>query len=330
MRTPSKSILWIVFVLIGLFLAGEIVVRWMFRTNCYPLYATHPTIEYLLKPSQHFVCDSKTFKTNRWSMRSPDFPRNKSLEEIRVMVFGDSVVHGFRLDQNELATSLLAVDLEQVLRRQAVVGNISAPSWGVPNCLAYEQAYGFFDADVVVLVFSSHDLYDVPTFEPLSPIYQPQTRFHVVLPFGIQKLFGWLKHNGLQPLHDTPDKNLKPLEAICLKALEDLYQDLQKQAISLLLVLHYQQDELSAEMTNVFMDWARSKEVRIVSDREALRGALNAGKNPYQDMIHLNELGQNLLEAVILYGLCDMGFIHLPAQVPAESEGSPSESSTPQ
>jgi len=330
MSRPSKSIRWSVVCLIGLFLAGEVFVRRMFRLDCYPLYAVHPTIEYLLKPSQHIVCDSKTFETNRWSMRSPDFPRKKSREETRVMVFGDSVVNGFPLDQHELATSLLAADLEQSMRRQVVVGNISAPSWGVPNYLAYEQENGFFDADVVVLVFSSHDLYDVPTFEPLSPIYQPQTRFHIVLPFGVQKLFGWVKHNGLQPVQGATGKNLKHLEDICLKALDDLYQDLQKQAIPLLLVLHYQQDELPAEMTNTFVDWARSKGVRTVADREALRGALNAGKNPYQDFIHLNELGQSLLEAVILDGLCEMGFIHPATQGPVESKGALSESSTPQ
>ena len=330
MSRPSKSILWVLSGVIGLFLAGEIFVRWMFRLDCYPLYAVHPTIEYLLQPSQHIVCNGKTFKTNRWSMRSPDFDRNKSREEIRVMVFGDSIVHGFPLDQHELATSLLTKDLEQTMRRHVVVGNISAGSWGIPNYLAYEQANGFFDADVVVLVFSSHDLYDVPTFEPLSPIYQPQTRFHIVSPFGVQKLFGWVKHNSLLLAQGTTDKNLEHLKAICLKALDDLYQDLQKQAIPLLLVFHYEQDELQAEMINEFLDWARVKGVSVVSDREVLIGALKVGKNPYQDFIHLNALGQSLLEAVILDGLCEMGFIHPAAQAPVESKGASSESSMPQ
>ncbi len=330
MSRKSKAIRWVLFGFIGLFLAGEVFFRWMFRLDCYPLYVTHPTIEYLLQPSQSIVCNGKTLKTNRWSMRSPDFDPKKTQEEIRVMVFGDSVVHGFHLDQYELATSLLAVDLEQGMRRQAVVGNISAGSWGVPNYLAYEKEYGFFDADVVVLVFSSHDLYDVPTFEPLSPIYQPQTRFHIVLPFGVQKLFGWLKNNNPNLAYSNTDENLEKLKAVCLKALGDFHQDLQKQRIPLLLVLHYQQDELPFVMTHAFVDWAEANGVKVVSDREALRGALNAGQNPYQDDIHLNALGQSLLEAVILYGLNEMGFIYPAVQAPVVSKEPLSESSKPE
>ncbi len=328
MNKPTKSFLWVICCLIGLFLAGEIAVRWIFRLDCYPLYTAHPTIEYLVQASQHIVCQGKTFDTNRWSMRSPDFDRTKTGDEVRIMVFGDSVVHGASLDQYELATALLAVDVAQRMRRHVTVGNISAASWGVPNYLAYAKEYGFFNADVVVLVFSSHDLYDVPTFEPLSPIYQPQTRFHIVLPFGVQKLFGWITYNGFQLAHGTSN-NLEQLKAICLKVLDDLYQDLQKENIPLLLVLHYQQDELAAEMSNQFIDWARAKGVTVVSDREALRGAMNAGQNPYLDFIHLNALGQSLLEAVILNGLNEMGFLHPVAQMPAASNEPLPESSRP-
>lgn len=328
MSVRSKAILWTACVL-GLFLSVEFSFRRMFRVDCNPLYVTHPTIEYLVQPSQHIVCDDITFESNRWSMRSPDFDRKKPPEEIRVMVFGDSVVFGYSFDQQELATSLLAVDLKQILRRHVVVGNISAVSWGVPNYLAYEKEYGFFDADVVVLVASSHDLLDVPTFEPLSPIYQPQSRFHIVLPFGVQKLLGWIQENGFQAVQNGTDEHQKQLEAICLNALREFHQDLQKQGIPLLLVFHYQQDELPIAMTHAFIDWAQSVGVPVVSDRDALKGALNAGKNPYKDFIHLNGLGQSLLEAVILSGLNDMGFIQSALQIPVVSEGPLSEFSKP-
>lgn len=328
MSIQSKAILWTACV-VGLFLSVEFSFRRMFRVDCNPLYVRHPSIEYLVQPSQHIVCDGQTFESNRWSMRSPDFDRKKPLEETRIMVFGDSVVFGSLLDQQELATSLLAVDLEQSLRRYVVVGNISAVSWGVPNYLAYEKEYGFFDADAVVLVVSSHDLYDVPTFEPLSPIYQPQSRFHIVLPSGFQKLFGWIQENGFQSVQNGMDAHQKQLDVICLNALREFHQDLQKQGIPLLLVFHYQQDELSISMTHAFIDWAKSEGVPVVSDRDALKGALNAGKNPYKDFIHLNVLGQSLLEAVILSGLNDMGFIQSALQIPVVSEGSLSEFSKP-
>jgi hypothetical protein len=84
------------------------------------------------------------------------------------MVFGDSVVNGGVLtDQRDIATSILQRQLGLFLGRQVVVGNISAGSWGPPNMLAYAHRFGLFQADVVVIVVSSHDYADAPTFEPV-------------------------------------------------------------------------------------------------------------------------------------------------------------------
>jgi hypothetical protein len=301
--------------LAGAAIAAEFIVRWLFGLDCHPLYAPHATIEYLLQPSQHIVCDGRIFQTNRWSMRSPDFENIKPPDEIRVLVFGDSVVNGVVLDQRKLATSLLTIDLAQRFRRPVVVGNISAPSWGIPNYLAYEKEYGLFDADMVVLVFSSHDVYDVPTFDPLSPIDQPQTRYHILLPYFIIKVFGWLQNNGLQLYQPLYYENSEKLKAICVKALDDFYIDLQKKRIPLLLVFHYQKDELASDQNNAFVYWAQTNGVTVVSDRQALTGALRTNQDPYLDIIHMNALGQRLLEEVILSGLDKTGFLDRSAHV---------------
>lgn len=315
MAKQSKRILWAVCCLAGAAIAAEFIIRWHFRLNCTPLYSTHTTIEYLLQPSQNIECDGKTFQTNRWSMRSPDFSKIKPPGEIRVLVFGDSVVNGTVLDQRELATSLLTVDLAQRFRRPVAVGNISAGSWGTPNYLAYEKEYGLFDANAVVLVLSSHDVYDVPTFDPLSPIDQPQTRHQMLLPHFIQKLFGWLRDNGLQMYQPQYYKDSEKLKAICVKALEDLHSDLQRRQIPLLLVLHYQKDELAFEQDNTFAEWAKANGVPVVSDLQALTGALRINQNPYLDIIHMNALGQRLLEEVILRGLDKMGLFARSAHI---------------
>ena len=90
------------------------------------------------------------------------------------MVFGDSVLNGgAQTDHEALATSVLARDLSVAWQTPVVVGHISVGSWGPGNWLAYAREYGWFDADAVVLVMSSHDTADNPTFAPLNPNTHP-------------------------------------------------------------------------------------------------------------------------------------------------------------
>src|SRR5206468_1208991 len=111
-------------------------------------------------------------KYNHYSMRSDDFPEHKTdRNELRALVVGDSVINGgVPTDQSELATEILKRRLAEDLKRPVVVGNISASSWGPPNELAYLKRYGLFDADVLVIVVSSHDYVDVPTFVPVVDV----------------------------------------------------------------------------------------------------------------------------------------------------------------
>jgi hypothetical protein len=52
--------------------------------------------------------------------------------------------------------------LSERLGRPTLVINASANSWGPPNQEAFVKASGTFDADIAILVLSSHDLVDVP------------------------------------------------------------------------------------------------------------------------------------------------------------------------
>ena len=76
---------------------------------------------------------------SRTDLRSRDFPPVKTEPgELRVLVVGDSIIHGGNaVDQGELATSLLERMAAEALARPVTVGNIAARSWGPPNCLAY-------------------------------------------------------------------------------------------------------------------------------------------------------------------------------------------------
>ena len=166
-----------IFGIIFLISIGEIFARYYLGLGTPPLSMSHPSIEYLFKPNQDLHRFGNHFLTNQYGMRSETFSRKKNNNECRVMVFGDSVVNGGNLtDHANLATTILKDKLSKILDKNVVVGNISAGSWGPGNWLAYAQEYGFFDADIIVLVISSHDYIDNPTFQPLDKNTHPTTK----------------------------------------------------------------------------------------------------------------------------------------------------------
>jgi hypothetical protein len=172
--TRNRALAGILIILFGFGSAAEWFARARLGLGNPPLSVTHPTIEYLFKPNQDVLRFGNRVRINAYGMRSDDFPTNKAQDEFRVLVFGDSVLNGGNLtDQKELATELLSVRLEQALERPVVVGNVSAGSWGPGNWLGYAREYGFFDADAVVLLISTHDYRDNPTFEPLNRYTHP-------------------------------------------------------------------------------------------------------------------------------------------------------------
>jgi hypothetical protein len=133
-----------------------------------PLSVAHPTIEYLFAPNQDVLRFHNRIRINQWGMRSDPVEKKKSNPtETRVLALGDSVLNGGVLtDQSQLATTILSSGGVRIL-------NVSAGSWGPGNMLAYVETFGFFDSDRTVIVLSSHDAYDVPTFAPLDPDSHP-------------------------------------------------------------------------------------------------------------------------------------------------------------
>lgn len=178
-----------------LLVAGELSARFILGLGTPPLSMADPTMEYRLHPEQDLFRFGNRIQINAYSMRSADFPSEKSNpNELRVMVFGDSVINGGSLtDQADLATERIKTALEDDTSRPVIVGNISAVSWGPANQLAYSKAFGFFDADVVAIVVSSHDADDVPVFAPLT---QPQSTPWSALGEGVHQYL-WPRLRGL-------------------------------------------------------------------------------------------------------------------------------------
>lgn len=171
LRKKRRLAIWAGALLVTGTIAAELVARFVLGLGDPPLYVLDPKIEYMLAPSQDCRRFGNVFQTNRFGMRSDELAEKKTFpDELRVLVVGDSIVNGgARVDQADLATSVLQRELRQRLGRAVTVANISAGSWGPINQLAYLEKYGLFDADIVLLVLNSEDVADVPGLESIGP-----------------------------------------------------------------------------------------------------------------------------------------------------------------
>ena len=146
----------------------ELFARFYIGLGDPPIVVSHPTIEYMFKPNQSVKRFGNSIQINQYGMRSNKL-KKKEHNEIRIAFFGDSVLNGGSLtDQKDLATSLLQEKLKNKFHENISILNISAGSWGPGNWLAYIKKYGFFNADIICILISSHDYNDNPTFESLD------------------------------------------------------------------------------------------------------------------------------------------------------------------
>lgn len=161
-----KRTLVVAATLFGLVVSGEVAARLVLGLGDPPLFVDDAQLEYRHKPGHYRRFGNEIFFNDN-SMRSgPVTARKRNPAEYRVLVLGDSVVNGGAvLDDQQLSTTLLGRQLTRELARPVYVGNVSAGSWGPTNQAAYLEKYGWFDADLLVLVESAHDVRDASTFD---------------------------------------------------------------------------------------------------------------------------------------------------------------------
>ena len=146
----------------GLTVVAEIALRVTMGWGNPPLYVADPEIGYLLAPNQKLRRSGNLIETNQYSMRNQQLEA-KSANQTRVMLLGDSVVNGsWWTDQSKTLSSLLANKLQPDI---VEVLNASANSWSPRNQLAYLKRFGLFDAEALVLIINTDDLFAI---EPTS------------------------------------------------------------------------------------------------------------------------------------------------------------------
>ena len=296
---------------------GEIFARYYVGLGTPPVSVVHPTIEYMYKPNQDVYRFGNHFFTNQYGMRSEAFPKNKLINnELRIMVFGDSVVNGGNLtDQTELATSILKDRLSKTVNKNVIVGNISAGSWGPRNWLAYAKEYGFFDADIVVLVISSHDYMDNPTFAPLNknthPSEYPKSAFIEGIERYLPRYLPQLSNSKVatNPEESFAVKNNESEAKIGLNDLKDFLKLAKSNSKIVLVFQHLEKGEIDSKTSQEGYQRIKTtcEQLGIMptSLEPYFRQSIENGVNPYRDMIHPNQVGQRLIAEAILTKMQD-------------------------
>lgn len=291
-------------VVLVLVIFAEFVSRFVLGLGTPPLYEADAGFEYRLRPNQDVMRFGNHIQVNRWGMRSPDFDNTKTdPQELRVMVFGDSVVNGgSQIDQAALSTSLLRSALQTRLERPVTVGNISAGSWGPGNWRAYAERFGFFDADMVVLVVGSGDHADNPVFAPLDADHPSQAPTLAVQEAVLRYLPRYLPQPLQELLYEQTEGTTvsrEPGPQDSARGLADLQRFLQlaQGGRRQVIVLHHpDRDELDRGQ---YIDG--HAQIQAVVQRLSLPFVelrmpyLAAGSGIYRDKVHHSAQGQQVM-----------------------------------
>lgn len=148
-------------VALSLLVVIELGLRSLFGFGNPLLYIKDDHIGYLLAPNQNTRRFGNRIVINQYSMRSDTIQKQPSPYTKRILLLGDSIANGgWWTDQDKTISALL----KNYLASQTHTGNIevlnaSANSWSPRNEWAYLEKFGTFEAQIVVLLINTDDLF---------------------------------------------------------------------------------------------------------------------------------------------------------------------------
>jgi lysophospholipase L1-like esterase len=228
-------ILIVLAAVVGLFVAIEVGMRLVLGLGDRAIYIPDEEIGYLLAPNQNVRRFGNRIIVNHYSMRSEPIQAKRPDSTLRIFLLGDSIANGAGwTDQKKTISSLI----EQKLRlmptsslQNLEVLNASANSWGPRNQLAYLKRFGTFEAQIIILLLNTDDLFSArPTSLPVGrdrnyPNRKPNSAFGELFerfftpPQPIPELAKVYGEKG-----DRVAVNLEAIEAIRAIAIENKAQ----------------------------------------------------------------------------------------------------------
>lgn len=156
----------IVLAVLGILLiAVEGFLRLRFGLGNPPLYVADTRTGYRLAPNQRLRRMGNRIHINQYSMRNQDITAVPADQTLRVLLLGDSIANGgWWTDQSQTISQRLEDRLAAPLPpncQRAEVLNASANSWGPRNELGYVMQFGTFEAQIVVVLLNTDDLFAI-------------------------------------------------------------------------------------------------------------------------------------------------------------------------
>ncbi|MCX7594384.1 MAG: SGNH/GDSL hydrolase family protein [Fischerella sp.] len=306
-----KEILVIILaVVVSLFVVIEVGLRSLFGFGNPLIYIADEQIGYLLAPNQRTRRYGNRIEINQYSMRGEAIQQTPSSSTLRVLLLGDSIANGgWWTDQDSTISSLMQRSLASAsisnYYNKVEVLNASANSWGPRNELAYLEQFGSFNAQAVVLLINTDDLFAAaPTSLPVGrdrnyPDQKP--------PLALLEVFQrYIKKPKPIPEMQTVQKEDGDRVGVNLEAIGKI-QALTRQSHSqFLLAMTPLLREIGSPGPRDYEMKARQRLTEFTKMQQIsyidFLPLFNATKDPktlYQDHIHLNLQGNQLVSKAI-------------------------------
>ncbi|WP_163710555.1 hypothetical protein [Mangrovibacterium lignilyticum] len=224
---------------------------------------------------------------------------------LKILGLGDSVLNGgVQTDQDSLSTSILSRILSEEFSKKVQILNISAGSWGPDNCGAYLQERGLFDAQIMLLIVSSHDAHDNMDFLPVvgtNPSYPDNQYFSAI--YEAWDRYIWPQYIKPKLFKDSLPRSQAELEIrksgkTFNPGFNKLNQLATQHHIPILIYLHPEQSEVKQGAYNdqgkEIIEYARIHDIPLIQE-------LHCGIDSswYRDNIHLNNKGQRKMSEIL-------------------------------
>ena len=160
-------------VVVGLFVVVEIGLRSLFGFGNPLIYIGDEQVGYLLAPNQRTRRFGNRIEINEYSMRGSPIKKTPAPSGLRILLLGDSIANGgWWTDQTNTISMMMMRSLASSTNsnyQEVEVLNASANSWGPRNELAYLEKFGNFNAQAIVLLINTDDLFaTAPTSLPIG------------------------------------------------------------------------------------------------------------------------------------------------------------------
>lgn len=293
----------------GFLLILEVGLRVLFGFGNPLIYIGDSQIGYLLAPNQRTRRFGNRIEINQYSMRSASIDKKPSPSTLRFLLLGDSIANGGWWTDQENTISSLMMDsfaAKGISNYQHFeVLNASANSWGPRNELAYLQSFGSFDAQAIILLINTDDLFaTAPTSLPVGRDRNyPDKKPPLAIVEIIKRYL--IKAKPIPELQEI-QKEEGDRVRINLEAISKIKELTDNSKIHLLLVMTPLLRELGEPGSRDYEIVARQRLTEFTKNQNIeyidflpIFNSIVDAKSLYHDHIHLNLRGNKVISRVI-------------------------------